>query len=168
MFGRSWRLGRIGGIAIRIDSSWAIMAVLVTYSLWLRFTFRYAELENLPAFGLAVFAAALFFGSVLVHELAHAGMARARGIAVSGITLFLFGGATSARVEDRGPGDEFLITAVGPGSSLALAGAFWGLAAAVESIGGRFDEALRYVAGVNLILAIFNLVPGFPLDGGRI
>jgi Zn-dependent protease len=168
VFGRSWRLGSIGGIAIRIDSSWAIMAVLVTYSLWLRFTFQYKELENLPAFGLAVFAAALFFGSVLVHELAHAGMARARGIAVSGITLFLFGGATSARVEDRGPGDEFLITAVGPGSSLALAGGFWALAAGVDSVGGRFDEALRYVAGVNLILAGFNLVPGFPLDGGRI
>ena len=168
MFGRAWRIGSIGGIAIRVDSSWAIMAVLVTYSLFLRFTFQYRELENLPAFGLAVFAAILFFGSVLGHELAHAGMARARGIAVSGITLFLFGGATSARVEDRGPGDEFLITAVGPGSSLALAGGFWALAAALDSVGGRLDEALRYVAGVNLILAGFNLVPGFPLDGGRI
>ena len=112
-----------------------------------------------------ILAAALFFGSVLGHELAHAGMARARGIPVMGITLFLYGGATSARVEEKGPGSEFLVTVVGPGTSFALAAIFWVLG---RHTGRPFDAAFQDLARVNAILAVFNLVPGFPLDGGRI
>jgi Zn-dependent protease len=165
VFGRAWRIGSIGGVAIRIDSSWALIVILVTYSLWLQFTSFGYGLSDTSAFLMALLASALFFGSVLIHELAHAGMAKARGIHVSGITLFLFGGATSARMEDKGPFDEFLVTAVGPGSSFALAGIFLALS---HGVGRPLSISLDYAARINFILAVFNLVPGFPLDGGRI
>jgi Zn-dependent protease len=152
-------------VAIRIDSSWAFIVILVTYSLWLRYTDPFHAIASSTAFALGVGGAALFFCSVLIHELAHAGMARARGIAVSGITLFLFGGATSARVEEKGPGSEFLVTVVGPGASFGLAAAFWALS---RSFGAPVAYVLDDMARTNLILAVFNLVPGFPLDGGRI
>jgi len=111
----------------------------------------------------------LFFGSVLIHELAHALVSRARGIRVRDITLFLFGGATRARVESRGPGDEFLIAVVGPLTSVLLAALFWAVevfarGALPRSLIGMFG----YLAWINLLLAGFNLVPGFPLDGGRL
>ncbi len=168
MLGRSWKIATIGGIAIRVDASWAFVAVLVTYSMWLRFDFVYPHLSGGRALALAVLAAALFFGSVLAHELAHAGTARARGIPVSGITLWLFGGATSARIEDKGPKDEFLVTAAGPATSFALGALFWGLSKTGDVISPSVAGALGYLGWVNFILGAFNLVPGFPLDGGRL
>jgi Zn-dependent protease/CBS domain-containing protein len=169
MFGTSWRVGRIAGIEVRIDSSWTIIALLITYSLYLRFSFLYASLSTGAAVGIAILSAVLFFGSVLVHEMAHALVSQARGIRVQDITLFLFGGATRAKVESRGPGDEFLIALVGPLTSGLLA-ALFGL---VDAFGRGFLSrplagAFGYLAWVNLLLAGFNLVPGFPLDGGRL
>jgi len=169
MFGTSWRVGRIAGVEVRIDSSWVVIALLITYSMYLRASIVYESLSTGGAVGLAILAAVLFFGSVLVHELAHALVSQARGIRVQDITLFLFGGATRARVESRGPGDEFLIAVVGPLTSAVLAGLF-GLVAGVG--GGALPRPLAgtfgYLAWVNLLLAGFNLVPGFPLDGGRL
>src|ERR671919_426934 len=124
MFGTSWRVGRIAGIEVRVDSSWAVIALLITYSMYLRLSVLYPQLSGGGAVGLAIGSAVLFFGSVLVHELAHALVAQARGIRVQDITLFLFGGATRARVESRGPGDEFLIALVGPLTSALLAALF--------------------------------------------
>jgi Zn-dependent protease/CBS domain-containing protein len=169
MFGTSWRVGRIAGIEVRIDSSWAVIALLITYSMYLRLSVLYPELSGGGAVGLAIVSAVLFFGSVLVHELAHAVVSQARGIRVQDITLFLFGGATRARVESRGPGDEFLIALVGPLTSGILAGLF----GIVASLGGGvlstpLAGTLAYLAWTNLLLAGFNLVPGFPLDGGRL
>ncbi len=169
MFGTSWRVAKIFGIDVRVDSSWVVIAVLITYSMYLRFSFLYKGLSTGAAVGIAILAAVLFFGSVLVHELAHALVSRARGIRVQDITLFLFGGATRARVESRGPGDEFLIAAVGPLTSGLLAALFWAVdvfarGALPRSLIGMFG----YLAWVNLLLAGFNLVPGFPLDGGRL
>jgi Zn-dependent protease len=169
MFGTSWRLARIAGIEVRIDSSWTVIALLITYSLYLRFSSIYADLSTGGAVGIAVLAAVLFFGSVLGHEMAHALVSEARGIRVQDITLFLFGGATRARVESRGPGDEFLIAVVGPLTSVILAVLFW--AVDVFGRGGLprpLSGAFGYLAWVNLLLAGFNLVPGFPLDGGRL
>src|SRR5258707_11940295 len=113
MLGTSWRVGRIAGIQIRVDSSWGVIALLITYSMYLRFSFLYKDLSTGAAAGIAILAAVLFFGSVLAHELAHALVSRARGIQVQDITLFLFGGATRARGESRRPGDQFLIAAGG-------------------------------------------------------
>src|SRR5919109_734210 len=169
MFGTSWRVGRIAGIEVRVDRSWVVIALLITYSMYLRASFLYRDLSGGGAVGLAILATVLFFGSVLVHELAHALVSQARGIRVQDITLFLFGGATRARVESRGPGDEFLIAAVGPLTSGLLAALF----AIVAGLGGDvlsrpLAGTFGYLAWTNLLLAAFNLVPGFPLDGGRL
>src|SRR5215203_548009 len=169
MFGTSWRLARVAGIEVRIDSSWVVIALLITYSMYLRLSVLYPELSTAGAVGIAILAAVLFFGSVLVHELAHALVAQTRGIRVQDITLFLFGGATRAKVDARGPGDEFLIALVGPltsGLLAALFGIVAGLGRGVLSapLAGTFG----YLAWTNLLLAAFNLVPGFPLDGGRL
>jgi Zn-dependent protease/CBS domain-containing protein len=169
MFGTSWRVARIAGIEVRIDRSWTVIALLVTYSLYLRFSFLYGSLSTVGAVGVAILGSVLFFASVLVHELAHALVSQARGIPVQDITLFLFGGATRANVESRGPGDEFLIAVVGPLTSAVLGGVFAVADALARGplgrpIGGLFG----YLAWVNLVLAVFNLVPGFPLDGGRL
>ena len=100
MFGTSWRVGRIAGIEVRVDTSWAVIALLITYSMYLRASTLYPELSGAGAVWIGVLATVLFFGSVLVHELAHALVAQARGIRVLDITLFLFGGAT--RADSRG------------------------------------------------------------------
>src|SRR5688572_14226769 len=169
MFGTSWRVGRIAGIEVRIDSSWAVIALLITYSMYLRASVLYPELSGGGAVALGIGATLLFFGSVLVHELAHAVVAQARGIRVQDITLFLFGGATRARVESRAPADEFLIALVGPLTSGLLAGLF-GIVASLgrDVLSAPLAGTLGYLAWTNLILAVFNLVPGFPLDGGRL
>jgi Zn-dependent protease/CBS domain-containing protein len=169
MFGTSWRVGRIVGIEVRVDSSWAVVALLITYSMYLRASIVYPELSGAGAVGIAILSAVLFFGSVLVHELAHALVSQARGIRVQDITLFLFGGATRARVESRGPGDEFLIAAVGPLTSGILAALFGTIAGLGGDVLSRpLAGTLGYLAWTNLLLAGFNLVPGFPLDGGRL
>src|ERR687898_1711717 len=169
MFGTSWRVGRIAGIELRVDSSWVVIALLITYSMYLRLSIVYPELSGGGAVGLGILATVLFFGSVLVHELAHALVSQARGIRVQDIALFLFGGATRAKVDSRGPGDEFLIALVGPltsGLLAALFGIVTGLGRDLLSrpLAGTFG----YLAWTNLVLAVFNLVPGFPLDGGRL
>jgi Zn-dependent protease/CBS domain-containing protein len=169
MFGTSWRVGRIAGIEIRIDSSWVVIALLITYSMYLRVTIVYPSVSTGGAVWLGILTAVLFFGSVLVHELAHAVVSQARGIPVQDITLFLFGGATRARVESRGPGDEFLIAVVGPLTSLLLAVVF-GVVDALgrDALSRPLAGTFGYLAWTNLLLAGFNLVPGFPLDGGRL
>ena len=169
MFGHSWRVGSIAGVEIRIDRSWAVIVLLITYSLYLQFRDAYGELTGPSATGLAIFSAVLFFGSVLSHEMAHALVARARGLHVRGITLFLFGGATQARLESGSARDEFIVTAVGPGTSVVLGLVLGAIGIFAQHIMPRpLAGALRYVGFVNLLLAGFNLVPGFPLDGGRL
>jgi Zn-dependent protease/CBS domain-containing protein len=169
MFGTSWRVGRVVGIEVRVDSSWVVVALLITYSMYLRASVLYPQLSGTGAVALGIVATVLLFASVLVHELAHALVSQARGIRVQDVTLFLFGGATRARVEGRGPGDEFLIAAVGPltsGLLAALFGIVAGLGRNVLSV--PLAGTLGYLAWTNLLLAGFNLVPGFPLDGGRL
>jgi Zn-dependent protease/predicted transcriptional regulator len=165
VFGRTWKIATIGGIPVRIDSSLVIIAALIGYSEYTNFTDFANGVRGGTGLLLAVFATILFFLSILLHELAHAGMARVRSIPVSGITLYMLGGATSVATEDKAPADEFLITAVGPGTSFALAGLFWALS---RVAGYPVDLAFRDLAFVNFVLAVFNVIPGFPLDGGRL
>ncbi len=165
------RICRFFGFEVRLDFSWFVVFLLV---LW---TFAQAEFpRRTPGlsvgayFTMALIGASLFFASVLLHELAHSAMARARGIQVEGITLFIFGGMARIRSEATNPKDEFLITIVGPLSS-ALIGVVLLLFARVgESLGlhRAFIDVAAYLAVLNFILAVFNLIPGFPLDGGRL
>jgi Zn-dependent protease/predicted transcriptional regulator len=168
---RGWRLGRIGGVEIRIDPSLAIIAALIAFNLWASFSDRsqYPDTSPAVAGGVALLTTLLFFGSILAHELAHAGMSKLRRIPVVGITLYMFGGATQARIESRGPADEFLVTVVGPGTSLALGGLFLLAWSGVRDGAGQPMVSMFLDLGrANLLLGVFNLLPGFPLDGGRL
>ncbi len=164
-------IGRWFGFEIRIDWSWFLVFFLV---LW---TFSAAEfprqapgLSETAYYTMGTAAALLLFLSVLLHELSHSAVARSRGLEVEGITLFIFGGVARTRMEAKTAADEFLLTAAGPLCSLALGAVFWGLARAAGAVGLPEPVALvaRTLAVVNVALAVFNMIPGFPLDGGRI
>ena len=167
MFGRSFRIATIRGVPINVDSSWIWIAVLLIATFWARLDQQFPDIASGEAFAFAVFGVLIFFGSVFLHEAAHAITARAAGIDVHGITLVFFGGFTAARSEEKGPGPAFAIAALGPGTSLALAGVFWALARATEDMSGPLPGIFDYVRWVNLFMAIFNALPGLPLDGGR-
>ena len=153
-----------------MDSSWIWIAVILTYLLWTDFQTLYSGRRPGAALGLALFGAALFFGSVFLHELAHAIAARANGIKVFGITLVVFGGFTSAQSDEKGPGASFLISAVGPGTSLALGAVFWALFRATNGpadLVSPVSRVFRWIGVLNLLMAGLNFLPGLPLDGGR-
>lgn len=168
IFGRAVRIARIGGIDVRVDASWLLIAAIIVWMFWLRFAAEPA-VGSTVALGLAVAGATLFFGSVLAHEVAHALEATHRGVKVSGITLFLFGGVTESEFDVKRPRDEFALTAVGPFTSLVLAAGF-GLVATWSGDTGLTELALvtGHIGWINLVLGLFNLLPGAPLDGGRI
>ncbi len=169
MTGHSWRFVRIAGIDVRIDPSWLIVAVLITYSLFLGLTAVYPAAGTTAAAIISLFGAGLFFASVLFHELTHALVARRRGFTVKDITLYLFGGATQANVDSKTPFDEFIVSVVGPLSSFVLAALFGAARALVVSVAdGAVAGILGYLVWANLLLGVFNLLPGLPLDGGRV
>jgi len=162
--------GRLLGFRIRIDYSWFVVLVLVTwtFSSW-QFPEDLPGLPRIAYLGMGFSGALFLFLSVLLHELAHSVVARSRGIEVEGITLFIFGGVAEMRKEPERALDEFLLTIVGPLSSLALAGIFMGLARVFAVLGLAPAEVVAgTLATLNLVLAIFNMVPAFPLDGGRV
>jgi Zn-dependent protease len=167
---RAFSLMRIAGIRVVIDPSWLLIFALISWSLAVGyFPAASPELSGTGVWILSVAAALLLFASVLVHELSHAVLARRAGIQVPRIRLFLFGGVSEMASEPSGPGAEFRIAVAGPLTSLGLAVLFWiaaqsGLLRAVP--GG--PALLDYLASINAALGIFNLLPGFPLDGGRI
>ncbi len=163
-------IGRLFGIRLRLDWSWFAVVVLLTWTFAsFDFPLRVPGLEGPTYWLLGLAAALLLFVSVLIHELAHALVAQARGVPVERITLFIFGGVAEMRMEAKRPIDEFVLTIVGPLASLALAGLFW--AGAVGATAAGSDATLLVaatLAQLNLILAVFNMVPAFPLDGGRV
>lgn len=166
-------MGALGGVDIRVDPSWFPIALLVAANFWYLLVRAYGHPVAVAVIA-AVAAAAAFFASVLAHELAHALEARHRGVEVAAITLFLFGGVTETGSDVRRPRDEFALAAVGPYASLVLAAAL-GLVATAAGYGARSSTLwvpVADVAGVlgwlNLGLAAFNVLPGAPLDGGRI
>ena len=166
MFGRSFKIATVAGIPVNVDASWIWIAVLAVYTLYARFEGRF-DVTTTSALAYAVLGALLFFGSVFLHELAHAVTARLSDIKVDGITLVFFGGFTAARSEDKGAGPAFAISALGPTTSFALAGVFWLASNVVEGSNGPLPGLLGYVSAINLFMAIFNVLPGLPLDGGR-
>lgn len=176
-------LGRIFGIKITIDWSWFFIFLLVTWYLALGvFPSIQPDWSTALNWTIAITAAILFFGSVLAHELAHSLMAVARGLPVLRITLFLFGGVSNLEREPASPKTEFLVTIVGPITSFALGGIFLYLSSLFaggitvdDSAPGQVLAALGplatlflWLGSINIILAVFNMIPGFPLDGGRV
>jgi Zn-dependent protease/CBS domain-containing protein len=162
-------LGRIGGVEIGVHYTWLIIFALITWTLASGFfPTAFPGWEPAAYWITGVIAALLLFVSVLVHELAHSFVARAKGLPVHGITLFIFGGVSNLQQEPRSAGDEFAISIVGPVLSLVLAGFFWGLSLLVPDPTGPLGATLIYLAVINGLLAVFNLIPGFPLDGGRV
>ncbi len=168
---QSFRLGSIFGLEIRVDLSWFLIFFLILWSLTESLFPRvYPELSEITYLFMGVLGTLLFFVSLIAHELAHSLVAKVKGIPVAGITLFVFGGISRTRMDAETPGDEFQIAGVGPLVSLILAGLF--ALIAWLGRGASWTVAVtgvaRYLASINLLLAIFNLLPGFPLDGGRL
>ena len=163
---------------MRVDPSWLVIALLVTYTFWSRFS-DYGN-TSAGSLVLAVAAAALFFGSVLAHELGHALEARHQGLRVGSITLFILGGVTETGTDVRRPRDEFALSAVGPWVSIVLAALFGLVTAAFDEVPrllGRsgvwviadpLSQLFGLLAWLNVGLGVFNLLPGAPLDGGRV
>ena len=167
---RSLRLGKIFGIPIGVNYTWFIVFALVTISLATGyFPSRYSDWSQAGYLGIGLLTSVLFFTSVLVHELAHSAVALTWGIPVKGITLFIFGGVASIGREPDRPLAEFLIAIAGPISSLLLAAVFGIMGLVGQFLGLTPLAGLGlYLGGINLWLALFNLIPGFPLDGGRV
>ena len=178
-----FRIGRVFGINIYIDWSWLFIFLLVTWNLAAGVFPSLHPDWSVPLYwGMGVAASVLFFASVLAHELAHAVVAQARGLSVRSITLFIFGGVANIEREPTSPGTEFLVAVVGPVTSIVL-GVLATLAGILLSRGGVTGSAsveqalanlsplttlLLWLGPINIVLGLFNLVPGFPLDGGRV
>ena len=168
MIGNSVRVGRILGVELRLDYSWFVVFVLVAWMLaGHHFPMMSPGWTPATYWAVGVMVSVLFFASVVAHELGHSTVSRALGVPVHDITLFIFGGAARLSREPHRPRDEFLIAAAGPVVSLALGAGFWALGRIADA-GGPVHAAATWLAGINVVLAVFNLIPGFPLDGGRV
>lgn len=163
------RLGSIRGIEIGVHYNWLLIFFLVAWSLAMGyFPQSYLGWTQLVYWTTGVIASILLFVSVLLHELAHSFVAQARGLPVRSITLFIFGGVSNIVREAENPRTEFAMAVVGPLSSLVIAGVFYGLFLVVPNKLDPLAALLSYLALINAFLAVFNLIPGFPLDGGRV
>jgi len=167
--GGTMRVLTIRGIPINVHVSWLVIYGLITWTLATGYFPR--ALPDLPAaahWANGLLAAFLLFVSVLLHELSHSFVAMAHGLSVRGITLHVFGGVSHLEDEAPSPRAEFLIAVVGPVTSFAIAAVLWAISAAgfVQPVWAH--AVVTYLVLVNVAVGIFNLVPGFPLDGGRL
>jgi len=171
MFGAQIRLFRLAGFDVSLDVSWVFIALLIS---WTLATGYFPELhpgfDSVTYWSMGVVGAAGLFLSIVLHELAHSVVARRYGIRISGITLFIFGGVARMESEPPTARSEFMMAIAGPLARLALA-AFFSVstaAAASAGLGATVTGVLGYLAFINLVVAIFNMAPAFPLDGGRV
>jgi Zn-dependent protease/CBS domain-containing protein len=179
---RGFRLGRVFGIELRIDWSWVFIFVLLTWNLVALFSRWHPDWTPLGAFVVAAVAALAFFACILLHELAHSLVGMRYGMRVRSITLFLFGGVSNIEREPPSAKAEFWMAIVGPIVSIVLGMGFTLLASLVTTIPagdpgaawnalaalGPVATLLAWLGPVNVAIGLFNLVPGFPLDGGRV
>jgi Zn-dependent protease len=182
---QSLSLGRYFGIEVRVHATWLLAFAFVTWGLasgYFRFILPRQQGLALPLVFGGV-SALLLFASVLLHEFSHSLVARALGMRVHDITLFIFGGVSNIAGEVRSARDEFFIASVGPLTSFALAALFWAIGHSLNSP-SPFDllfgslrtlrsvtpaiAIVNYLAAINLLLGLFNLLPAFPMDGGRV
>jgi Zn-dependent protease/CBS domain-containing protein len=178
MFGMRWRLFRLLGIPVSVDVSWLLILALLTLSFAEGFPSILHQYFPRDARSLApaeywimgLITALAFFACIVLHEFGHALVARSRGMPITGITLFLFGGVSELGEEPRSAGTEFLMAVAGPLVSAVLAALFW-IVAVLGYQGGWPHPVvivLGYLAAINAMVLVFNLVPAFPLDGGRV
>ncbi|MCX5998873.1 MAG: site-2 protease family protein [Chloroflexi bacterium] len=167
-------LGRPFGISVRLHWSWFIVFVYVTWSLAMYyFPQTYPQKDypqwNETAYVVAGLATSSFvFLSVLAHEMAHSLVGRSVGVNIDSITLFVFGGVARMTEEPKKPGVEFRMAVAGPATSLALAGAFWAIRSVTLDVSEPVAAVASWLGWINLSLAAFNMIPAFPLDGGRV
>lgn len=165
----SFRLGRIADIDIEINISWLIILVLLTASLAIDWFPQFYPGWSIFTYWITAFIAAiLLFASVLLHELAHSFVARARGLSVKSITLFIFGGVSNLEQEPKSAGVEFQMAFIGPVVSIVIGVLAYVLQLPLRGSHSPVEGILGYLAFTNILLGIFNLIPGFPLDGGRV
>ena len=176
------RIAKLFGIKINVDWSWMLILLLVVWNLSSAFAQVHEDWSITFVIFMGVLAALLFFLSVLLHELAHSLVAKANGIPVDSITLFLFGGVSNIREEPKSPGSEFVMAILGPVTSLVLGFILLllsGIGLQVENFQNAQPLQLLqglsawgtlafWLGSINILLGIFNLIPGFPLDGGRV
>jgi len=170
MFGRTFTLFRMFGFAVRVDASWLIIAVLITWSLAaMVFPHDQPGLSQGEYWLMGVAGAFLLFASIVVHEFAHSLVARRSGLPMKGITLFIFGGVAEMDREPSSAKAEFQMAIAGPLTSLILGGIFYALAATMRGVWPAPAVAVfTYLYWINWVLAGFNMIPAFPLDGGRV
>jgi Zn-dependent protease/CBS domain-containing protein len=162
------QIARVIGIPIYLHFSWLIIFGLIVWTLSTGyFPAHYPDLPATSYWAKGLVASLLFFVSILVHELGHAVVARRHGLRTRSITLFIFGGVAQLEKDPRDGHAEFWMAAAGPLVSLTLAGFFYACAA-VPFVGPAAAAVARYLALINLVLAVFNLIPAFPMDGGRL
>jgi len=168
MMANSFRLFTRAGIEIGVHNIRLVIFALVTWSLASSyFPVVLPRSDQLERWVLGAVAAVLLFASVLIHELAHSFVAKARGLEARSITLFIFGGVSSLSGETKRPSTEFVVAIVGPLTSLVLSGIAY-LVAVAGPPGSAVEAIASYLALINMLLGLFNLIPGFPLDGGRV
>lgn len=168
MIGQSVKLTTIRGIEVGVHYSWFIIFFLITFSLTGRFVSEHPRWTQAEHYTVGILTSLLFFSSIFLHELAHSFVALAKGIPVRSITLFVFGGVAQIGKEPDRPLTEFQIAIAGPITSAVLALAFGLISHLAEDQLEHVAALGGWLASINLMLALFNLVPGFPLDGGRI
>lgn len=167
--GSAFNLGRIFDIPFRLHYTWFIIFLLITFSLsWQIFPALYPGWTVLTYWIIGIVTSLLFFASVVAHELAHSLVARFYGIPVKGITLFIFGGVAQMAREAARPGVELKMAAAGPACSLVIGGLFALLWLSTQGVIEPIAALAFWLAQINVVLAVFNLIPGFPLDGGRV
>jgi len=167
----SLELFKVAGVQVEIDYSWIVIAVLVWWSLSAGYFPRTYPGHDFTSYWIVgAIGTVLFFASVLGHELSHAALGNRLGENVSRITLFIFGGMAHLSGEPKTAGDEFKIAAIGPVSSVVIAAIFWTIEQTLIGLHAPslWVAVFSYLAFINVALAVFNLLPGFPLDGGRI
>ncbi len=162
-------IGRLFGISIRLHFSWFFIFVLVTWALVTSyFPYNFPDWSLTASIIISIITSLLFFSSVLLHELMHSVVAQASGIPVKSITLFIFGGISQITEEPKEPKAELKIALAGPLTSILLGGIFWAIFYTVPATFEYVIAVTFWLGWINLILGGFNLLPGFPLDGGRV
>lgn len=162
-------IGKLFGIALRLNYSWFIVFGLVTWALAFDyFPSMYSTWDVAMRLSAGLLTSLLLFGSLMAHELMHSVVAQAAGIPVRSITLFVFGGVSEITKEPQKPKDELLIALAGPLTSLVIGSIFWLMWFVARDASEVVSAIAFWLGWTNVVLAVFNLIPGFPLDGGRV